>query len=160
VGNDTTIGGVAGAAYVAYWDGAAWQKLDAGLNAVAYVVDTDNAGNIYVGGTQTGYVSKWDGTSWTSLGAPATCWALKVAPNGTIYAGMSGGGYITTWNGQSWSSLGGGGGAFSFIYGLDIDADGMAQDCAQDQSSHDGPDPPNIFLLYTHYLCMTCWRNT
>lgn len=125
VGNDTTIGGVAGAAYVAYWDGAAWQKMDAGLNAVAYVVDTDNAGNIYVGGTQTGYVSKWDGTSWTSLGAPATCWALKVAPNGTIYAGMSGGGYITTWNGQSWSSLGGGGGAFSFVYGLDIDADGI-----------------------------------
>lgn len=129
-GNDTTIGGVADAAYVAYWDGANWQKMATGLDGVAYVLTKDNAGNIYIGGTQTGYVSKWDGSAFTNLALPKICWALKSTPSGKLYAGV----YSATadniyeYNGQAWTALGAvdaGTGGASYIYSIDIDADGM-----------------------------------
>lgn len=125
VGNDSTIGGVAKAAYVAYWDGTAWQKMATGISGVAYALDKDTAGNIYIAGTQTGYVTKWDGAAFTSLAAPSVAWAVKVDQRGNVYAGMAGSEYIKMWNGQSWQSLAGGVTTGSFVYAIDIDADGV-----------------------------------
>jgi hypothetical protein len=124
VGNDSTIGGVTGAAYVAYWDGSSWNAMSSGISATAYCLDQDGAGNIIIGGTQTGYVTKWDGSAFTSLSAPAACWALKVHPNGTIYAGLNGDELITQYNGKSWVSMAGGI-TGSAVYSIDVDQDGL-----------------------------------
>jgi hypothetical protein len=104
--------------------------MSTGLDGVAYVLAKDNAGNIYIGGIQTGFVTKWDGSALTNLACPKAVWALKSTPSGKLYAGAysSTSDYIYEYNGAAWTALGtvtGGAGANTYIYTVDIDADGL-----------------------------------
>ena len=99
---------------------ADWVSLNPGIVGTSNVVnsvETDEAGNLYIGGYFTAvggvaanHIAKWDGNSWSALGAglpgPVN---VVMAGGGKLYAGgnfAAGGGYcIASWDGSTWSSV-------------------------------------------------------
>ncbi len=114
VGNFTQIDGV-GRNHVAFWDGAAWSNLSAGVGHSTSATTLN--GVLYV--SVPGGVQRWDGAAWTSLSG-GTLLNFNVAPvvttwNSQLVAGASSGAFGTldgntstvgSWNGSTWVPLG------------------------------------------------------
>ena len=91
-GDLTSMGGVAGADYVAYWDGS-WHAVGTPPGAVSTSLNVpavfDASGNFYY--TRVGAaINKWGGASWTTLGTAAGGSAVIIGlgrfPNGDLIA--------------------------------------------------------------------------
>ena len=124
-GNFVNAGGIAGADYIARWDGATWYELAGGTNAAVFALCTRPDGQLFVGGSftlaggvaNTVRIARWDGAAWNALGVGAAnnnVYALCLDQTGNLYAGgnFTGmGGVASTeriakWNGAAWSSVG------------------------------------------------------
>ncbi len=96
-----------------------------GVDGTVQVVESDAAGNIYIGGTFTtvngvaaANIAKWDGTTWSALGSGIGLFgsvrAIAISGNDVYVGGSfaSAGGSpaknVAKWNGSSWSALGAG----------------------------------------------------
>ena len=111
-GGHFRVSGVAGAQYIARWDGASWTPFGGSAEAVGALLVRAN-GELLIGNPAG--AARWTGTAWSSLGASVNggVEALAELPNGDVIAGggFSGiGGVvadnIARWNGTSWSPLG------------------------------------------------------
>ncbi len=141
-GGHTHAGGVP-ANKIAAWNGAAWQRLGAGLGTEyddAYAAAIGPDGALYVGGKFTtadgqtaNRVARWNAAtkSWSALGngVNGAVLALAFAPNGDLYAGgefTTAGNveakYVARWDGQQWSAVGGG--MDSYVHALAVGPDG------------------------------------
>lgn len=125
-GNFTTIGGVANATGIAYWDGSAWNAMGTGLSGGAgLALAVAPNGDIIVGGSftlaggvaNTVRIARWNGSTWNALstGANAQVESLAFNPFGTLYVGGSfstiGGvavSFFAQWNGSAFSAVPGG----------------------------------------------------
>lgn len=121
-GSFTGMGGIAGTAYIAKWNGTTWTPLGAGANGSVYSLVFGPNGHLYAGGSftlmdgvaGTARIAEWDGAAWTPLstGASDIVRALAASPDGSIYAGGdftnlggANGDYIAKWNGSAWVAL-------------------------------------------------------
>lgn len=118
-GTYSVAGGVANTAYLARWDGSAWNSVGGTAPkpmSEVYALKTDNKGLLYAGGgLATNYIGIWDGSRWQTLGSGvnATVFSLAIGSDFTLYAG----GNFTTangitladrvarWNGYAWAHL-------------------------------------------------------
>lgn len=127
-GTFPSMGGVANTAYIARWDGSAWNALSTGGNDFVNDMAFDPSGNLYaigkftlMGGiANTVRIAKWSGSAWTALGTGmsgggvgAQDRAVVVDNLGNVYAGGeftdaggSGADFVAKWNGSAWSALG------------------------------------------------------
>lgn len=140
-GNFTSMGGVAGTAYIARWTGSAWTGLSTGMdsNVNALIVGLD--GTLYAtgnfataGGVAAVFIARWNGAAWSALGSGLSDLgtALAVGPDGAVYVGglfaLAGGVAntvrIAKWDGSAWTPLGTGmtGG---FVQALAVDSTGL-----------------------------------
>jgi hypothetical protein len=116
VGDFTVIGGVADTAYIAMWDGSAWNDVGGGLSNKCYDIVIDKDDNIYVAIGDSAGVRKYDGSSWSSLSFPFASGqegirCLHIDQLNNLYAG----GAVTfvgsdfssfaVYNGNKWSEL-------------------------------------------------------
>jgi len=120
-GNFTTFGGVAGADYIAMWDGANWTQV-VQLNGTVDSLEMAPDDTLYLGGAFTNAggeanadrIASWNGQAVSALstGANGIVAMLSLAPDGLLYAA----GIFTTigglvapsvaaWNGASWAHL-------------------------------------------------------
>lgn len=129
-GNFTLAGGVANTAYIAKWNGSAWQPLGTGMvGGPVWAIEFDAAGNLYAGGdftsasgvANTARVAKWNGSAWSALGTGVAgssgVYAMAFDSYGVLYIGGNftsvggvGANYVAKWNGSTWSALGSGAG--------------------------------------------------
>jgi len=129
-GDFTGMDGVANTAYIAYWDGSAWNALGTGIGGSVTTISTlafAPNGDLYIGGGFTGadgagngdYICYWDGTSFNAVGGTELNGAvlkIKFDDNGVLYAGgafTNAGGdanadYIAKFEGNAWKPLGAG----------------------------------------------------
>jgi hypothetical protein len=137
-GDFTLIDGVANASYTAYWDGAAWNALQAlvlswsGGTPEVFAMALAPNGDIYIGGNFTrhtvnndvNYILRYDGTAYNMLGVAAgatdngvnnTVYSIAVDRSGTVYLGgaFTSGmnetlARIAKWNNTAFESLGSG----------------------------------------------------
>lgn len=112
---------VAGASYLARWDGStqSWQNVGGTANGPVYTL-AEFQGNLYIGGafTQIGAmtanrIARWNGAQWEGLRNGANSWVLSLEVwNSNLYAGgyftqVDGitAHYIAKYNGSSWSKV-------------------------------------------------------
>jgi hypothetical protein len=137
-GDFTTFANTANASYTAYWDGAAWNALQAlvlswsGGTPEVFAMDLAPNGDIYIGGNFTrhtvnndvNYILRYDGTAYNMLGVAAgttdngvnnTVYAIAVDRSGQVFLGgafTSGMNETVTriakWNGTAFEALGNG----------------------------------------------------
>lgn len=115
---------------MAVWNGASWNELGTGTNALKangaiWALCHDYSGNIYAAGFFTdglgnAYLAKWDGTSWHNLGVLAgAAPLLSICSdkfNNIFAAGYSSGShdyFVSEWDGVSWKEVGSGSGALN-----------------------------------------------
>lgn len=126
---------------IAYWDGQKWNAYDdIGANGRIWSLDVAPNGYIYVtgdftsiGGVSANRAAYWDGSSWNSMstGLNGTGYTVRVSPDGYLYFGgnfTSAGGlaayYIARWNGGGWEQMGATHGVNSYVYTIEVNADG------------------------------------
>ena len=139
-GNITNVGGIAGANYIAKWDGRGWSAVGAPYAIFGQVQAIAISGtDVYAGGRFTDaagiakadYVAKWNGSAWSGLGSNGSGdgalnnWVQALAIDGTNLdvggfftnaGGVATADYVAKWNGSAWSGLGSdgsGGGAIA-----------------------------------------------
>lgn len=126
---------------IAYWDGKKWNVYDnIGANGKIWALDVAPNGYIYVtgdftaiGGVFANRAAYWDGVNWNALGSGinGTGYTVRVSPDGYVYFGgnfTSAGGsnayYIAKWDGNGWKSMGATKGVNSYVYSIEVNADG------------------------------------
>jgi hypothetical protein len=148
-GGFTLAGGVAGTAYVAKWNGAAWVAMSGGTSGplVTSLAWDKNSNSLYVGGSfllaggvsDTQNIAKWSPNSsgtyvWTPLylGLDGIPQIILIAPSGIVYVGGDFDYAITidfpliplskigSWNGTKWSPLSTGIDASGIVYDMSI----------------------------------------
>ena len=124
-GNFTSAGGVANTAYLAKWNGTAFESVVAGLNAYVSDIVITADGSLYFSGgfTDAGGVAAADriakltGSTVTALGTGVGnnyVFCLALGPDGSLYAGgnfTTAGGVanatgIAKWTGSAWVAMG------------------------------------------------------
>lgn len=123
-GSFTLAGGVANTAYIAKWNGTAFEPLGTGMNNGVYALAIAPDGALYAGGVftladgvaNTARIAKWNGTAWSALGTGIGSGgvnALAFDNTGNLYIGGAflnhgdaNGDWITKWDGAAYSSLG------------------------------------------------------
>jgi gliding motility-associated-like protein len=123
-GDFLTAGNVAGADYIARWDGCQWYAEAPGMTGPIYkmvfIGDDIYAGGDFLdagGNYDADKIAFWDGTQWNSLGPGLNGSVFAIAGNtNEIYVGgafteaggNSNANRIAKWNGTSWIPLGSG----------------------------------------------------
>jgi len=126
----TNAGGIAGANFIARWNGSAWSAVGAPYDIFGQVQAIAISGtDVYIGGrfTDAGgiptadYVAKWNGSTWSALGSNGSgdgaigSWVQALATDGsnldvggwfTNAGGIATADYVSQWNGSTWSALG------------------------------------------------------
>jgi len=98
-GNITNVGGIAGANYIAKWNGSAWSAVGAPYDIFGQVQAIAISGtDVYIGGRFTDaagiptadYVAKWNGSTWSALGSNGSgngaIESLPDAPSPVVFA--------------------------------------------------------------------------
>jgi trimeric autotransporter adhesin len=125
VGGNFTVAGNTIANRVAMWDGASWQALGSGMDAVVYALTVDGRGRLYAGerfstagGKLVNGIARWDGVEWKALGSGVpngyVC-AIAIDSANNVYVGglfnaigdIEAHG-IARWDGSGWHALGNG----------------------------------------------------
>lgn len=139
-GNFTNAGGIAGANFIAKWDGIGWSAMGAAHSLNDQVQALAISGNVlYAGGRFTNaagigtadFLARWNGHTWSGLGSNGSGngalgdWVQALAVDGsnldvggffTNAGGVATADYVARWNGSAWSGLGSdgsGGGAIA-----------------------------------------------
>lgn len=111
VGNFTNWDGIANADYVVYWDGSAWAAPAVGANGIAYSIDVDRGGKVWIGGAFTSIggvtvdgIAYWDGSVYTRPGSDslAEVRAVYAANDGKVWIGGNFTDKFYYWNGSAW----------------------------------------------------------
>lgn len=136
----TAAGGVANTAYIARWDGSAWNALGTGMDFTVNNLIFGLDGTLYAGGdftlaggvANTVRIAAWSGTAWSALstGANGIVRAFAVGLDGTLYAagafttiGGVSANRIASWNGTAFTALSSG--SSVSIFALAIDPAGL-----------------------------------
>lgn len=127
-GNFTDWDGVAGADYIARWDGTDWYALGSGANAAVYDLLIAPNGDLYAAGrfssmggvANTRGIARWDGAAWNAVGTGITnaggfgmglLWGsddcLWMVGDFTEVGGVAAAN-VAKWNGSAWAEVAGG----------------------------------------------------
>ena len=105
VGGDFNTAGGVGVSGIAWWNGASWSNMGAGLthveeDVIVASIATNSQGQVFVGGLfdlagtiAVENIAMWDGTVWDSLGTGVTggelpsVSAMALSPDGDLYVG-------------------------------------------------------------------------